>query len=182
MRPHAHFPDLPIEGAAGSPVRVVAYEDLACGDCAAWRRLAEGELIPEFGGRAAFVTRDFPLDKHLWAEMAAMASRHLAARDSAAALEFRRYCLERRADITLESFPDRLAEFAEAHGLDAESAVLSLESNGLRAAVRADKAEGEERGVARTPTVFIGETAFIETFAASEVRRAIAEAIAAAGA
>ena len=65
-----------VEGNAASPVRVIAYEDLQCGDCAEYRRMLDEQLLPTFGQSVAFESRDFPLAKHPWARLAAIAARH----------------------------------------------------------------------------------------------------------
>lgn len=178
MHPHAHFPNLPVEGDAASTVQVVSYEDLQCGDCAIWRRMMDQTLLPEFEDRVAFISRDFALPKHNWAELAAMVSRRLAVHDSGACVDFRRYCLTHIADINLENLPDRAAEFFAARGFPASDAVLAMENADLRAAVRADHAEGVERGVTHTPTVFVVRRSFIEIFTAEQVAEAIRAALA----
>lgn len=172
---HSHYPALPVEGSASSPVRVDTWEDLACVDCWNWRQTVDEILLPRFGDRVAFVDHDLPLEKHPWAEHAAMGSRRLASFDAEAGLDFRRYCLEFRADVTVENFADRLAEFAEKRKLDAEAAVLSLHDEDLRTAVRTDAEQGRARGVAKTPTVFIGERVFIEKFETAAVIAALEE-------
>ena len=170
---HSHYPALPVEGLASSLIRVETWEDLACVDCWNWRRVLDETLIPKFGDRVAFVDHDFPLEKHVWAERAAMASRRLASFEAEAGLDFRRYCLEFRADVTLENFVDRLAEFAQARGLDAEATAMSLRDEDLRTAVRNDAAAGRARGVAKTPTVFVGDETFVEQFETEAVIAAI---------
>lgn len=173
MRPHAHFPELPVEGDPESAVRVVSFEDLQCRDSAVWRGLLDETLLPEFGDNVAFVSKDFALPKHNWAEYAAMISRRLAVHDSRAAIDFRRYCLTHIADINLENLPDRAAEFAKARGFSSSDAVLAMENADLRAAVQADFAEGRGLGVVRSPTVFVGRRRFVEVFTAAEIRDAI---------
>ena len=173
MQPHTHFPALPIEGKPDSPHRVESFEDLACVDCWHWREMVDQTLLPRFGDRVAFISRDFPLEKHHWAESAAMVSRRFAAWDVEASIEFRRFCLSRRGDITVENFPERVSEFAEERGLDAETSVLSMQSEDLRAAVRADLTEGRRRGVYKTPTVFVGDREFVEKMTAAEIVAAI---------
>ncbi len=173
MRPHAHYPDLPVEGDADSALRVVSFEDLQCGDCEAWRRMCDETLLPKFGARVAFVSRDFPLAKHNWSLYAAMISRRLAVHDSRAAIDFRRYCLTHIADINVENLPDRAAEFANARGIAGSDLVLAMENDDLRAAVEADAAAGRRQGVERTPTVFVGELRFVETFGVGEIVAAI---------
>jgi protein-disulfide isomerase len=173
MKPHAHFTELPVEGNPASSVRVVSYEDLQCKDCAVWRRMLDDELLPRFGKEVAFVSRDFALPRHSWAELAAMISRRFAVHDSRAAIDFRRYCFTHIADINLENLPDRAAEFALARGFSASDAVLAMESADLRAAVQADFAAGQAIGVTHTPTVLIGELSFIEVFDVAEIEYAI---------
>ena len=179
MTPHTHFPALPVEGAPDSDVRVEAFEDLACSDCLKWRKMLDEILLPRFGDRVAFVSLDFPLSKkHPWAERAAMASRRFSSFSTEAGIEFRRFCARHCADVSLENLPERIAEFAEANDLDAEAAVLSLRSEDLLAAVRADHDEGVRRGVEKTPTVFVGESRFVETFGVAEIVGAIERALA----
>ena len=177
MKPHSHFPDLPKEGAPESDVRVVSYEDLQCKDCAVWRRMLDDVLLPEFGGRVAFVSRDFALPRHNWAELAAMISRRLAVHDSRAAIDFRRYCFTHIADINLENLPDRAVEFFQARGFPPADAVLAMENADLRAAVRRDYSRGEDRGVTHTPTVFANGKRFVEVFTAAEIGEAIQAAL-----
>jgi protein-disulfide isomerase len=177
MRPHAHFPDLPIEGNPSSSVRVISYEDLQCKDCAAWRRMLDSSLLAQFGGEVAFVSRDFALPKHSWAELAAMISRRLAVHDSQAAVDFRRYCFTHIDDINLENLPDRAAEFFRARDFPPTDAILAMENDDLRAAVQTDFAEGLRLGVTHTPTVFVGEQRFVETFPLQEIEQAIRDAL-----
>ena len=177
MQPHAHFPNLPVEGDPESDIRVVSYEDLQCADCGVWRRMLDERLLPEFGDKAAFVSKDFALPKHSWAELAAMISRRLAVHDSRAAIDFRRYCFMHIAEINLENLPDRAAEFARARGFPPSDAVLAMENDDLRRAVQADYAEGQALGVTHTPTVLAGEARFVEVFGAEEVAAAIRSAL-----
>lgn len=169
--------ELPIEGNADSPVRVIEYEDLQCGDCANYRTMLDEHLLPRFGDRVAFVHRDFPLPKHEWAARAAVAGRFFASKDEETALAFRRYCLFGRYEITAENFNEKLAAFADDHGLDGEQAVASLSDKGLQQLVNRDFQEGVARGVSKTPTVFVAGKAFVESFAVEEISAAIEKAL-----
>ncbi len=173
MKAHAHFPALPVEGNAAARVRVEFWEDLACRDCALWRRRLDHRLLPQYGEIVAFVAHDFPLAKHHWAESAAIASRRFASWDAQAAVSFRRYCLQNIAAISVENFPERVAEFAAAQGFDVEAAEMALRSDDLREAVRADAVLGKQRGVEKTPTVFVGEVMLVESFTLQAFRRAV---------
>jgi protein-disulfide isomerase len=173
--------ELPVEGNAASPVRVIEYEDLACGDCANYRKMLDEHLLPRFGSRVAFLHKDFPLPKHNWAARAAVAGRYFASKNAEAALAFRRFCLFERYAITTDNFNEKLAAFAQQHGLNPQEAVASLADKTLQQLVNRDFQEGVARGVAKTPTVYVNGKPFIEVFAAEEISAAIEEALAAAG-
>jgi protein-disulfide isomerase len=170
--------DLPVEGNPNSSVRVIEYEDLACGDCANYRTMLDEHLLPRFKDRVAFVHKDFPLPKHPWAARAAVAGRFFASKDAAIALAFRRHCLFNRYEITTGNFNDTLAAFAGQHGLDPQEAVASLADKKLQQLVNRDFQEGVARGVSKTPTVYVAGKPFIEVFAVEDLAAAIENALA----
>ena len=172
--------ELPIEGNAASAVRVVEYEDLACGDCANYRTMLDEQLLPQFKDRVAFVHKDFPLPKHVWAARAAVAGRFFASKDREVALAFRSYCLVHRYEITNDNFGEKLAAFASERGLDPKEAVASLDNKELQQLVNHDFQEGVARGVSKTPTVYVGRKPFIESFAVEDISAAIEQALSAA--
>ena len=163
-----------IEGNSAGAVRVVIFEDLQCGDCLRFRGMMDSELLPRFGERVAFEHRDFPLPKHSWARAAAEAARHFAAHSPALGLAFRRATLECLKQISPETLPEHIHAFAAAHGLDPKTALSA--NPAIAADVEADYRMGVARGVAKTPTVFVGETPFIEVFTLEEISDAINEA------
>src|SRR5580704_3730178 len=89
-----------VEGNPASPVKVVIYEDLQCGDCLNFRLLLDGKLLPKYGTRVAFVHRDFPLAKHDWARQAAIAARWVQEQSPALAIVFRREIMSEQGHIT----------------------------------------------------------------------------------
>lgn len=167
-----------IEGLAGSPVRVVIYEDLQCPDCAAFREMLDTRLLARFAGKVAFVHRDFPLAKHAWARRAAVAARFFTEKDPQLGFQYRREVMAHIREIKPENFNQRLSAFARAHGVDPAIAVAALDDPKLNAAVEKDYQEGVARGVARTPTVFVNGRPFIETFTFEEISKGIEEALA----
>jgi predicted DsbA family dithiol-disulfide isomerase len=92
-------------------------------------------------------------------------------------VSFRRYCLQNIAAISVENFPERVSEFAAAQGFDVEAAEMALRSDDLREAVRADALLGKQRGVEKTPTVFVGELMLVESFPLKVFRRAVDAAL-----
>jgi protein-disulfide isomerase len=164
-----------IEGNASSPVRVIVYEDLQCSDCAAFRHMLDEKLLPKYGGKVAFEHHDFPLAKHPWAHKAAIAARYFQGISAELALKYRRYSL---AHIRPPDFNQSLAEFARSNGADAAAAVAALDDARYAAAVEEDYQEGVARGVVHTPTAFVGDTAFVETFTFEEISKAVDAALA----
>jgi hypothetical protein len=168
---------LPVEGTPASGVRVTAFEDLECKDSAAWRRMLDDILLPRYAQAVAFSAYDFPLEKHVWAMPAAIVSRRMSLISAAQCLDFRRYCYEHLAEITAESFPERIVAYAERAGLDPGDIAISARNADFAKAVELDIAEGHRQQVVRTPTVTIGKKRFIEVFPVGEVIAAIDRAL-----
>jgi protein-disulfide isomerase len=167
-----------VEGLAGSPVRVIIYEDLQCPDCADFRVMLDQKLLAKYGGKVAFIHRDFPLAKHAWARTAATAARFFAARGEALGLEYRRFTMAHIRETKADNFRERLAAFAREHGVKPEDAVAALDDPALAALVEKDYQDGVARGIARTPTVLVNGKPFIETFTFEEISKGIDEALA----
>ena len=169
---------IPIEGRADSAVRVLIFEDLQCSDCAAFRKMLDEKLLPKYGRKVAFVHRDFPLAKHVWARQAAVAARYFAGIRPELGLEFRRETMARIAAISTAGFERHLGDFARGHDVDAAGATAALADERLGALVEKDFQEGVARGVSRTPTAFVNGVPFIETFTFAEISAAIDRALA----
>ncbi|MBI4905199.1 MAG: thioredoxin domain-containing protein [Acidobacteria bacterium] len=151
-----------VEGAAESPVRAIIYEDLQCGDCAYLRRKLDERLLPAYGGHVAFEHRDFPLPQHSWARAAAIAAKYFHSIDAALAVSFRREIFSDLAQVTVEAFPIWVRAFAKRHAQDPDAAQAALLNTKIAEAVEADYQSGLARDVKKTPTVFVGDTVFIE--------------------
>lgn len=171
-----------VEGDATALVRVISYEDLQCGDCADYSRMRDEQLLPRFGQSVAFEHRDFPLAKHAWAKTAAVAARYFLQVKPELGAAFRRYCFQHYDAIVAPSFAQHVRDFAMTNGVDADRAVNALSDAALAVKVEADHREGIARGVVLTPTVFVRNKAFIETFSFEEISRAIESALEFAGA
>lgn len=170
-----------IEGRADSPVRVVIYEDLQCPDCAAFRKMLDETLLPKYGVKVAFEHRDFPLPKHSWARLGAVASRHFESAGAEVALAWRRELMRDLKQVTPESFPAYLQAFARKRGLDPARAVEALKDPKLNELVTSDYEEGVARGIARTPTALVNGEPFIETFTVEQISTGIDKALAESG-
>lgn len=168
-----------VEGNSQSAIRVVAYEDLQCSDCAAYRKMLDEKLLPKYGGSVAFEHRDFPLAKHACALPAAVAARYFESLNPETGIAFRRYCLNSIADLTPENFEAKLREFALRDSADPASVIEALKNARFVDSVKEDYQEGVALGVARTPTVFVNGEPHIESFSVEEISRTIDVALAA---
>jgi protein-disulfide isomerase len=161
-------------------VTVTAFEDLACGDCADYAHMLDAHLAPKYGRRVSFEHRDFPLARHEWAYAAAVAARFLATRSPASAHRFRRYCMRERHRIASANLARHFENFAREAGVEAPPFAEVAADDPSRAAVERDLAEGRQRGVEKTPTVFAGDAVLVELFELEEITAAIEAALAAA--
>jgi protein-disulfide isomerase len=166
-----------IEGLASSPVQVIVYEDLQCPDCAAFRKMMDETLLPRYGGKVAFVHRDFPLAKHAWARRAAIAARFFHERSPALGVLYRRETMAGLRAINPDNFPQKLSEFAAKNNVPPAEAMAALDDPSLAALVEKDFQEGVARGIAKTPTVLVNGAPFIETFTLNEISNAIDHAL-----
>ena len=131
-------------------VTVEIFEDLQCPDCARLQHMLDDHLVPALGETAEFVRRDFPLVKHPAARGLAEEAHFLRLTEGTEAeWAWRRRCLFSLGQVHAPIF-----------GRDS-------------AAVDADLLEAHSRGVAKTPTVFVGNHVLVEKFTADELIRAI---------
>jgi protein-disulfide isomerase len=167
-----------VEGRAGSPVRVIIYEDLQCPDCANFRVMMDQRILPKYGDWVEFLHRDFPLAKHAWARRAAIAARFFTEKDPKLGLEYRRHTMATIRETNPDNLKDRVAEFARQHGLKPEEALAALDNPRYAELVEKDYQEGVGRGVVHTPTAFVNGTPFIEIFTFEEISKGIDDALA----
>ncbi len=166
-----------IEGHAHSRVRAVIYDNLQCSDCLTLHNMLHETLLPAYGGNVTFEYRDFPSVKHIWARPLAVAARYLAVQDPGVALQFRGQALNAIQVIRVSGLESFLREFAAANGIDAGQMIAGMADSGLALAVEADCQEGMERGVRKTPTLYVNGQAFIEHFTVEEVSKALEESL-----
>ena len=114
-----------VEGQPASAVRVIAYEDLQCSDCAIYRRMLDEKLLPAYGQTVAFEHREFPLSKHALARPAAIAARYFGSMKPEVGIAFRRYCAANLSNITPDNFEAKLRAFASANWADPTKTIVA---------------------------------------------------------
>ena len=167
-----------VEGNPASPVKVLIYDDLQCGDCARFRAMFDEKILPKYGAKVAFIHRDFPLGKHDWARPAAVAARWVWDQDHVYGIAIRREILAEQDHITLRGLNGWLLNFAARNHLDQNGIINSLTDSRFNSLVDQDRQAAVARGVERTPTVYIGGVALVETILYDDLARALDEALA----
>jgi protein-disulfide isomerase len=166
-----------VEGNPASPVRVTIYEDLACSDCAKFRAVMDEKIMPKYGRRVVFIHRDFPLGRHDWARMAALAGRWVYEQSSTLGIRYRRELMAEQDHVSVAGFKDWLRLFAERYKLDQNAIVASLDDQRLGALVDSDIQGGVARGVVKVPAVYLGTQVFVENILFEDLARALDEAL-----
>ena len=167
-----------VEGNPASPVKVLIYDDLQCGDCARFRVMFDEKILPKYGAKVAFLHRDFPLGKHDWARPAAVAARWVWDQDHVYGIAIRRELLAEQDHITLRSLNGWLLNFAARNHLDQRGIIDSLTDPKFNTLVDQDRQAAVARGVERTPTVYVGGVALVETILYEDLARALDGALA----
>ena len=140
--------DQPMRGNARAMVTVVQFTDFQCPSCAAHHADFE-KLIAEFGQKVNFVVRDYPLNQHADAFVAAEAAE--AAREQGKYWEFTSLLYAHQSAL---SIPD-LKRYATQLGLDRSKFDAALDGRKFRATVQRDVDEADNIGVNSTPTFFV---------------------------
>lgn len=167
-----------VEGNPASPIKVLIYEDLQCGDCARFRVLLDEKILPRYRSRVVFIHRDFPLGKHDWAVPAAVAARWVYEQSSELGIIVRRELLAEQDSINTRNLKQWLVDFAYRNHLDPKGIVDSLSDQRLQALVDQDRQSAVARGVSRAPTLFVGGQPFVETIIYDDLAHALDEALA----
>jgi protein-disulfide isomerase len=162
-----------VEGNAASPVKVIIYEDLQCGDCLSFRALLDQKILPKYESRVAFIHRDLPLGKHDWARQAAIAARWVYERDPQLGITFRREIMSEQEHISASSLTPWLVEFAARNHLDQKGILDSLTDARMTFLVEQDYLGAVARGITHTPTVYVGNQAIVETITYDDLARLI---------
>jgi 2-hydroxychromene-2-carboxylate isomerase len=141
--------------------------------------MLDHQLLPRYGAAVGFEHRDFPLPKHAWARPAAIAARFFEEAQPEVGLAYRKYVLANLRHINPDNFNERLSQFARERGVDPDQAVAALNDKRLAALVDQEYQDGVARGIARTPTIIVNGTPFVETFTFEQVAKAIDASLAA---
>ncbi len=146
----------PSEGPASAPVTIVEYADLQCPLCARLHEFFEKDLVPKYGGKVRLIFKEFPLATiHDWAQSAAIASQCAYQIDPEAFVAYRSLIFRNQPSINATNSRDMLLNLAAQAGIDSLKLAACLDSQASRPRVEEDAREGQQLGVASTPTTYV---------------------------
>ena len=140
-----------VQGDAKAAVTLVEYGDFQCPDCGVAYPIVK-KLQKHFGARLRFVFRNFPLEMHEYAEVAAESAEFAATKGKF--WEMHDAIFEGQRKLS----EDMLTHAAEQLGLDGKALQGAWGSDALEERVQTDVESGEDSGVHGTPTFFVNGT------------------------
>ena len=139
------------QGPDSAPYTLLEYGDYQCPSCKQVLSLIK-ELEKHFGDKLKFIFRNFPLEQHEFAEMAAETAEFAA--EHGKFWEMHDLLYKHQDDFSEELFP----KLASQLGLDPAALTKALDSGKYAAKVQADLTSGEKAGVQATPTLYVNGT------------------------
>lgn len=160
----------PVRGPANAKVTIVEFSDFQCPYCAK----AVGEvkqLMQKFPKDVRLVFKQYPLDTHSQAEIAAEAALSAQAQGKFWELHDKMYANFRTISR------DRIFAWAKEIGIDTDKLRADLDSHKYASRVQAESNEGDNAGVEGTPTFFINGKRLNLSFEVATVAPLITEAL-----
>ena len=139
-----------VQGDASAQITLLEYGDYQCPSCAQAFVIVK-KVQKHFGAELKFVFRNFPLEQHEFAEMAAETAQFASSQGKF--WEVHDLLYKRQKDLSEELFLD----VAEELGLDGEALAQALDEGKYTERVEEDLKSGERAGVHGTPSFFINE-------------------------
>ena len=136
------------QGPASAPYTLLEYGDYQCPSCKQVLPLIR-KLEKHFGDKLRFIFRNFPLEQHEFAEMAAEAAEFAA--EHGKFWEMHDLLYKQQDHFSEELFPKLASEL----GLDPAALTKAFDSGKYAAKVKADLTSGEKAGVQATPTLYV---------------------------
>jgi protein-disulfide isomerase len=152
----------PYKGPANAKVTIVEFSDFQCPYCAK-AAVEAAQLVQRFPKDVKLVFKQFPLEEHSQAALAAEASLAAHAQGKFWPLHDKMY-----ANFRQISYP-RILAWALETGLDMQRFRADLDSHKYAAEVHNEEQQGEAAGVEGTPTFFIDGKKFNGVFEVSAI-------------
>lgn len=158
----------PFKGSADAKVTIVEFSDFQCPYCAKAASEA-AQVVQKFPKEVKLVFKQFPLEDHSQAALAAEASLAAQAQGKFWQLHDKMYANFRQINRA------RILLWATETGLDMNRFRADLDSHKYAQRVKAEEHEGEVAGVEGTPTFFINGQKFNGVFEVNAIGPIIAQ-------
>lgn len=143
----------PVKGPADASVTLVEFGDFECPNCKALEPIL-GAIFEKYKVRLVF--KDFPLEQvHPWAKTAAIGGRCAFIQSPDAFWKVHDAIYANQEAISPENVWDKLAEYAQQAGLNADTFKTCMSSDQAKDAVETNQKDGFALSVTGTPTVFV---------------------------
>ena len=159
-----------VQGDSNAAATLVEYGDFQCPDCGVAYPIVK-QLQKHFGARLRFVFRNFPLEMHPYAEVAAESAEYAATKGKFWPMHDAIYENQRQLSDKM------LLHAAGQIGLDAKLMQGAWGSDALETCVQDDLEGGEDSGVHGTPTFFINGRLWDESYDFESLVEGIEQAI-----
>jgi protein-disulfide isomerase len=143
----------PARGPAKAPVMIVEFSDLQCPHCKEANPTIERLLKEDPNIR--FVSQNFPLPSHNWAEKAAEYADCVGRASNDAYWKFVDGVFAAQEQITADNADDKLKGIADSSGVNGADIAACAAKPDTQARVESSVQLGKDLGVNSTPTIFV---------------------------
>ncbi len=146
-----------IKGPASASITLIEYSDFQCPACGAFAPIVDKALAePDLAGKVKFVYRNFPLQQHQNAQIAAQAAQ--AAAEQGKFWEMHDILFKNQNEwsgMSNTGARNKFADYAQQLGLDVERFKSHLDDKSAKDKISLDYNSGLESGVDATPSFFV---------------------------
>jgi protein-disulfide isomerase len=140
----------PVVGVSTAKVTVVEYTDFQCPYCKT-AHFTLKELLKQYKGKIKIAYKHYPLDVHVWAKDAAVASVCVYQQSPVSFWKLTDYFFQNQSGITAETLSTRIQEFSTRSNLDYSQLQTCMQDPSAKEKVSADIAEAGRLGLYATP-------------------------------
>lgn len=145
------------KGDAAAKVVLVEYGDFQCPACALYHPIVD-RLMNEFGDKAQFVYRHFPLREiHANADLASRAAEAAGRQGKFWEMYDKLYQNQTKWAVLTLNAKKNMIDYARSIGLDIAQFEKDIDSDAVKDKVESDYQSGLASGVGGTPTFFLNE-------------------------
>jgi protein-disulfide isomerase len=143
----------PSHGPASAPVTIVEFSDLQCPHCKEANPTIEKLLTEDSNVR--FISQNFPLPMHNWAEKAAEYADCVGRASNDVYWKFVSGVFDAQSEITADNADQKLTDLADKSGVNGKDIAACAAKPETESRVRASVNLGKSLDVNSTPTLFI---------------------------